>query len=106
MPVKGHLTHILGALFTIGLAAPAIADPAPDYGTLLKQARSAPRLTAGEADVAAAEARARQAGAWNNPSLSIEAEDFGGRGALDGFDGAQTRTQPEGKAGLVLDKDF
>lgn len=90
MPVKGHLTHILGALFTIGLAAPAIADPAPDYGTLLKQARSAPRLTAGEADVAAAEARARQAGAWNNPSLSIEAEDFGGRGALDGFDGAQT----------------
>lgn len=90
MPVKGSRTCILGALITISLVAPAFADPAPDYLTLLRQARSAPRLASGEADVAAAEARAKQAQAWNNPTLSIEAENFGGRGELDGFDGAET----------------
>lgn len=90
MPVKGTRTCILGAIVTINLIAPALADPTPDYHTLLRQARSAPRLATGEADVAAAEARAQQARAWNNPTLSIEAEDFGGRGALQGFDGAET----------------
>ena len=90
MPVKGSRTRILGALITISLVAPAFADPAPDYLTLLRQARAAPRLASGEAGVAAAEARARQARAWNNPTLSIEAENFGGRGELDGFDGAET----------------
>jgi len=90
MPVKGLRTCILSALITTHLVCPALADPAPDYATLLKQARTAPRLAVGKAEVSAAEARARQAGAWNNPSLSIEAENFGGRGALDGFDGAET----------------
>jgi cobalt-zinc-cadmium efflux system outer membrane protein len=90
MPVKGLRTCILGALITTNLVCPALADPAPDYATLLKQARTAPRLAVGEAEVGAAEARARQARAWNNPSLSIEAENFGGRGALDGFDSAET----------------
>lgn len=90
MPVKGVRSHILAVAFATCFAAPAFADPVPDFATLLRQARTAPRVAAGEADVAAAEARAQQSRAWLNPSLSIEAEDFGGRGALDGFDGAET----------------
>ena len=90
MPAKGARTCILGATFTISFIAPAIADPAPDFATLLRQARAAPRIAASEADVAAAEARARQARAWTNPTLSIEAENFGGQGVMEGFDSAET----------------
>lgn len=47
-----------------------------------------PLLAAREAEVEAAAAEARQAGAWANPELALEVEDFGGD--RPGWDQAQT----------------
>jgi cobalt-zinc-cadmium efflux system outer membrane protein len=77
----------LGALLT---AAPAMADPAPSFPELLARAESAPTTAQAEADVAAARARWLQAGAWNNPELSVTIENFGGPGPAQG--GEQTQT--------------
>ena len=49
MPVKGVRSHILAVAFATCFAAPAFADPVPDFATLLRQARTAPRVAAGEA---------------------------------------------------------
>jgi cobalt-zinc-cadmium efflux system outer membrane protein len=56
-----------------------------------------PRLAAAEASAAAAAARARSAGRPADPELEVEAESFGGSGAVSGFDAAETSlrlTQP------------
>lgn len=49
-----------------------------------------PAIVAAEADVAAAEARVRQAGYRSNPELSVELENFAGTGELRGFRSTET----------------
>ena len=49
-----------------------------------------PAVTAARDGVDVAEARLRRARAWDNPTLSVEAEDVLGRGEYAGFDAAQT----------------
>jgi cobalt-zinc-cadmium efflux system outer membrane protein len=49
-----------------------------------------PALAAAAHGVWAAEGTAQQAGAWQNPELELEAEDFGGSGDRKGYDAAQT----------------
>jgi cobalt-zinc-cadmium efflux system outer membrane protein len=56
-----------------------------------------PSLAAGENAVLAAEARVNQAGLLPNPEFDLETENFGGSGALSGFDAAEntaTISQP------------
>nr|WP_167954243.1 TolC family protein [Sphingomonas jejuensis] len=67
-----------------------MADPAPDFFALLEQSRSSPRAAEQEATVAAAEARARQAGVRPNPSLSLEVENFAGTSPYTGLDAHET----------------
>ena len=49
-----------------------------------------PELEAARREAAARLAASRQAERHLNPNLALEVEDFAGRGALSGFDGAQT----------------
>ena len=49
-----------------------------------------PGIVAARADVAAAEARVRQAGYRSNPELSVEVENFGGTGELKGLRSTET----------------
>lgn len=68
---------------------PPRSGPLPEQLTLSQaldeaSARS-PAVVAAERDVAAAEARLRQAGYRNNPELSVEVENFAGTGALKGL---------------------
>ena len=49
-----------------------------------------PTVIAAEAEVAAAEARARQAGYRENPELGLEVENFAGTGALKGLRSTET----------------
>lgn len=53
-------------------------------------AARSPALVAAEADVAAAEARIRQAGYRSNPELSVEVENFAGTGELRGLRSTET----------------
>jgi cobalt-zinc-cadmium efflux system outer membrane protein len=52
-----------------------------------------PELTASSHGVKAAEGSARQAGAFPNPKLAIQASEFGGSGTRNGYDGAETSVQ-------------
>jgi cobalt-zinc-cadmium efflux system outer membrane protein len=74
-----------------GVVATAIADEAPSFPDVFRQAeRSSPRLAELAADVLAAEGHARQAKAWPAPIVGLEREDFGGTGAYHGSALAQT----------------
>ena len=53
-------------------------------------AARSPTVVAAEAEVAAAEARIRQAGYRSNPDLSLEVENFGGSGELRGLQSTET----------------
>lgn len=53
-------------------------------------AARSPAVVAAEADVAAAEARIRQAGFRSNPELSVEVENFAGTGELRGLRSTET----------------
>ncbi len=71
------------------------ARPEPDDVLLLRRALElavmhSPELAASSHGVWAAEATARQAGAFPNPEIEVEAEEFGGSGSRQGFDAAQT----------------
>lgn len=67
----------------------ARTGPLPSTLTLAQSldeaAARSPAIVAAEADVAAAEARIRQAGYRENPELSLEIENFGGTGELKGL---------------------
>lgn len=80
----------------VGPPAPVrVVPPAPRTGPLpaslslpqaLEEAAArSPAIVAAEADVAAAEARIRQAGYRNNPELSLEVENVAGTGELRGI---------------------
>ena len=55
--------------------------------------RNHPELVAPAGEVAAADARRRDAGQLDNPELSLQAEDFAGKGQRRGYSGAQTTLQ-------------
>lgn len=80
----------------LGLCASSVlADPAPSYPDLLRQAQAAPRLKAAQAGISQAEGLALQAGARPNPTLSIERENFSGNGPYRGSDAAETTASVE-----------
>lgn len=54
-----------------------------------KALRQSPRLQAFRGAVAAAKGEQRQAGAWSNPELGIQAENVAGNGAYRSFDSAE-----------------
>lgn len=68
---------ILALLLSAGVSASHAAET-PSFAALLRQAQlNAPYLLEQAANVRAASADARQAGAWANPSLSVTAENLG-----------------------------
>ncbi len=77
-------------------AGGALAEPAPPFGELLRQAQtSAPRLAEARADIARAQGLARQAGARPNPTIGVEVENFSGSGPFKGRDLAETTASIE-----------
>lgn len=75
-------------------AAPVKSGPLPRSLTLAQALEEAaarsPVVSAARAEVAAAEARARQAGYRSNPELSVQVENFGGTGELKGLQSTET----------------
>lgn len=84
-------------LTALGLCAgSAVAEPAPPYAELLRQAQpTAPRLAEARAEIARAEGLARQARALPNPTVGIEVENFSGSGPFRGMDMAETTASIE-----------
>ncbi|CAN7176338.1 TolC family protein [Phenylobacterium sp. LjRoot164] len=83
----------LAALLAVGglaCAGPTLAAPAPPFQDLLAQSAQAPRRAESQAQVAAAQGRLDQAGAWRNPELSLDVENFAGKGPMQGLDSAET----------------
>ncbi|MEG3149611.1 TolC family protein [Sphingomonas sp. ZT3P38] len=86
---------ILAAAVAVAAAssfgAPAAAQVAPAFPELLRRAAdSAPRLTAGDAEIDVARGLARQARARPNPTLGAEVENFAGSRPYGRFDQAET----------------
>lgn len=72
------LRHALLATLAVSSIATARTADAPPFAALLKQAQiNAPQLLEQAANVRAAAADARQARAWINPSLNVDAENIG-----------------------------
>lgn len=78
------------AILALAAGAPAYADPAPAFESLLAQALTAPAAAEADAELDAAEGRLVQAGARPNPELDLEVENILGRGPFQGVDGAET----------------
>ncbi len=72
------------------LATAAAAEPITLADALTRAASTSPALAAAEADVAAAEGRAQQAGFRPNPELGLEVENFAGTGSFSGVRDAET----------------
>lgn len=72
------------------LATAAAAEPITLAEALARAAATSPTLAAAEADVAAAEGRAQQAGFRPNPELGLEVENFSGTGAFSGIEEAES----------------
>ena len=72
-----------------------VLDPVRNASTLtletaIKRALAeSPRLKGFNSSVAAAKGEQRQAGAWVNPEVGVEAENIAGKGAYKGFDSAE-----------------
>lgn len=74
----------------------ALADPAPPYIELLRQAQTtSPRLAEARAEIARATGLAQQAGARPNPTLGVEIENFSGSGPYKGSNLAETTASLE-----------
>lgn len=72
------------------LATATAAEPITLAEALTRAASTSPALAAAEADVAAAEGRAQQAGFRPNPELGLEVENFAGTGSFSGVRDAET----------------
>ena len=73
------------------VVGPAMAQPAPPYLALFRQAESAaPRLVESDANIRAAEGQTIQAAVRPNPNLSLETEDIAGSGPYNGLSLSQT----------------
>ena len=72
------LSNILFSTLIFSSLSPGHAADAPSYGALLQRAQvNAPQLLEQAANVRAASAEARQAGAWLNPTLNAVSENIG-----------------------------
>jgi cobalt-zinc-cadmium efflux system outer membrane protein len=72
-------------------ATSALAETAPTFQALLKQAQaSAPRLSLGAAETRAAQGLAVQAAARSNPTVGLVVENAAGSGPYKAFDSAET----------------
>jgi cobalt-zinc-cadmium efflux system outer membrane protein len=90
----------LGVSASALLAGGALADPAPPFAALLRQAQTtAPKLAEARAEIARAQGLARQAGARPNPTLSLEVENVAGSGPFRGSNLAETTAS----IGQILD---
>lgn len=79
------------ALSYLTLAVPAVAAERITLGeALAKAANVDPSLPAASARVDAADGAIAQSGARPNPSLGLDVENFGGTGAVSGFDDTET----------------
>ncbi|MBB3893051.1 cobalt-zinc-cadmium efflux system outer membrane protein [Phenylobacterium haematophilum] len=87
-----HHVRLAALLAAGGLACahPVLAAPAPSFQDLLAQSAQAPRRAESQAQIAAAQGRLDQAGAWRNPELSLDVENFAGKGPMEGLDSAET----------------
>lgn len=81
---------LLGASLTVLVPSLVLADPAPAFPDLLRQAQTAPRLKEAQANIGQAKGLARQAHAVPNPSFNLSVENFGGNGAFAGSQSAET----------------
>ena len=90
--MPSHHARLAALLAAGGLACagPTLAAPAPSFQDLLAQSAQAPRRAESQAQVAAAQGRLDQAGAWRNPELSLDVENFAGKGPMQGLDSAET----------------
>ncbi|MDQ1231133.1 TolC family protein [Sphingomonas sp. SORGH_AS_0879] len=82
-----------GTLAALCTAGAGLAQTAPPFSQLLRQARDAPRVTALDADVAQARGQAEQARARPNPSINLLAENFAGDLRTNARDQQQTTLQ-------------
>ena len=90
--MPSHHARLAALLAAGGLACagPTLAAPAPSFQDLLAQSAQAPRRAESQAQVAAAQGRLDQAGARRNPELSLDVENFAGKGPMQGLDSAET----------------
>lgn len=87
---------LLGASASALCAGAALAEPAPAFPDLLRQAQAtAPRLSEARAEIARAEGLARQARAIPNPTLGVEVENFAGSGPFKGTGLSETTASIE-----------
>ncbi len=81
---------LLGAGAYALVSGPALADPAPPFSELLRQAQAAPTLAESRSEVDQAQGLAQQAAARPNPSVSVLVENFGGSRPYDQLGGQTT----------------
>lgn len=81
---------LLGASASVLVPSLALADPAPAFPDLLRQAQTAPRLKEAQASIGQAEGLARQSRALPNPTVNVTVENFGGNGPYSGSQSAET----------------
>lgn len=78
------------AMLLASFASSAFAEPVTLAQALDRAQAGSPLITAAEADVRAAEGRARQAGLLPNPEIDLATENVGGTGSLTGVQAAET----------------
>jgi hypothetical protein len=99
MNYHGALSRVV-ALVCVGMGMSLQAGPEKMLtlrSALARVEQQNPELVAMSCEVLSAEGTVRQAGAWANPTLGVDAEEFGGTGAREGYESAQTTvrlTQP------------
>lgn len=94
-PRVGTTAGPAGPQAPVRVAVPAVrTGPLPSNLSLAQAldeaAARSPAVVAAQADVAAAEAKVRQAGYRSNPELSVEVENFAGTGELRGVQSLET----------------
>lgn len=90
-PASRALAWLCGAALAAGAATAVAADATLGFEQALARAlERSPAMLAAAAGREVAAERLRGARAWQNPTLTIEAENVLGRGAFSGFDAAET----------------
>ena len=77
-------------IFIVSSTSPSQADPITISEAIHRAGDSSPAVIQAQGSVAAAEARARQAGVRLNPELGLAVESFAGTGPYRGFNEAET----------------
>lgn len=80
----------VAAIAMAAIASTASAEPLTLVQALERAQTGSPAIAAAEANVRAAEGRARQAGFRPNPEVSVEVENFTGSGPYSGFESVES----------------